>query len=267
VGDVPQGPRVMFEVPMLTTKNSQEPEDQGPSTQHEGVLYFGIFCAPLSYLISPPGTASAPDDEAPQTPIGAHQTLPDSPGAESFASPSFTSNSSLPRTPPSLAGRRCGSPRVGRHCESRWAQRQVKRKGAQDVNTFFKSDGGFKACIFCQFVTLCLIIFIPANTSFRKAHAIDANYEVARYSKSTSTTVLRKHLCDCHADTWISSCTELNINITAKAAQSTVNAYRRKHEGFSQPTEENGAEHIRQTYSKEAFLDALVDFIVSDDQV
>ena len=143
---------------MLTTENSQEPEDQGPSTQHEGVLYFGIFCTPLSYLISPPGTASAPDDEAPQTPIGAHQTLPDSPGAESFASPSFTSNSSLPRTPPSLAGRHHGSPRVGRHCESRRAQRQAKRKGAQDVNTFFKFDGGFKACIFCQFVTLCLII-------------------------------------------------------------------------------------------------------------
>lgn len=110
-------------------------------------------------------------------------------------------------------------------------------------------------------------IIIPANTSFRKAHAIDANYEVARYSKSTSTTVLRKHLCDCHTDTWISSCTELNINITAKAAQSTVNAYRRKHEGFSQSIEGNEAAHIRQTYSPEAFLDALVDFIVSNDEV
>ena len=113
----------------------------------------------------------------------------------------------------------------------------------------------------------CVFIVILANTSFRKAHAIDTNYEIVHYSKPTSTTVLHKHLCDCHVNTWISSCTELNINITAKAAQSTVNAYWRKYEGFSQPTEGNGAEHICQTYSQEAFLDALVDFIVSDDQV
>ena len=71
----------------------------------------------------------------------------------------------------------------------------------------------------------CVFIVILANTSFRKAHAIDTNYEIVHYSKPTSTTVLHKHLCDCHVNTWISSCTELNINITAKAAQSTVNAY------------------------------------------
>ena len=45
--------------------NSQEPEDQRPSTQNEGVLYFGILCTLLSYLISPAGTASAQNDEAP----------------------------------------------------------------------------------------------------------------------------------------------------------------------------------------------------------
>jgi len=152
----PRSPHVVFEVPMQTAEISQESKDQGPSTQHEGVLYFRIFCTPLSYFILHSGTTSAPDNEAPQTPIGAHQTLPDSPGAESFALPSPTSSSqsSSPRTPRSLADRRRGSPRVGRHCESRRAQRQAKRKGAQDVNTFFKSDGGFKACIFCQFVTL-----------------------------------------------------------------------------------------------------------------
>lgn len=192
--------------------------------------------------------------------------LPDSPGTESFAPPSYTFNlpSSLPQTPPSLArliaGQHHGSPRVSHYCESQWPQWQAKQRGTQDVNTFLRPA-------FFASLSPCVFIVILANTSFRKAHAIDTNYEIVHYSKPTSTTVLHKHLCDCHVNTWISSCTELNINITAKAVQSTVNAYRRKYEGFSQPTEGNGAEHICQTYSQEAFLDALVDFIVSDDQV
>jgi len=77
--------------------------------------------------------------------------------------------------------------------------------------------------------------------------------------------VLRKHLCDCHSDAWIAGCDKLGIDITAKAAQRTVRDYRHR-SGESVPTGPE-AEEIRQAYTKERFLDALVDFVASEDVV
>ena len=70
-------------------------------------------------------------------------------------------------------------------------------------------------------------------------------------------------MCDCHADSWIGGCDKLGIEITAKVAQSTIRLYRhRRGQAFK---ESNPS--ARTPYSPEAFVDAIVDFIISDDQV
>jgi len=72
-------------------------------------------------------------------------------------------------------------------------------------------------------------------------------------------------MCDSHPDAWISGCDKLGIDITAKGAQSTVREFRRR---WGEATaSDDDPENLRQRYSPEAFVDAIVDFIVSDDQV
>jgi hypothetical protein len=71
---------------------------------------------------------------------------------------------------------------------------------------------------------------------------------------------LRKHLFTDHIAKWITSCEDLNISITAAAAVEAIRKFRKEPAATSLETE-------RPQYSKEAFIDALVDFIAADDQV
>jgi len=83
---------------------------------------------------------------------------------------------------------------------------------------------------------------------------------------STGTSVKRQHLVDCHADAWISGCDRLKIPITAKAVQDNVRNYRIKQgQADTKPTSTEST--ARTPFSQEAFVNMIMDFIVSDDQV
>jgi hypothetical protein len=76
----------------------------------------------------------------------------------------------------------------------------------------------------------------------------------------TSTSNLRKHLYSEHIEEWVTGCDDLKIKITAEAALPAVCKFRAEPEPTSLE-----AEH--QEYTKEAFVEAILEFIVGDDQV
>jgi hypothetical protein len=94
----------------------------------------------------------------------------------------------------------------------------------------------------------------------RQAHATDPSHHVSDFSVTTSTSGLRKHLFTDYIAEWITSCDDLNIPITAAAAVEAIRKFRKEPE--TTPLE---SEHPQ--YSKEAFIDAIVDFVVGDDLV
>jgi len=80
-----------------------------------------------------------------------------------------------------------------------------------------------------------------------------------------ATGPLCKHLVDAHCDAWILGCDELHIKISAKEAQTAIVEYRkRKGQTYTSP---NSGSTERKLYSKEAFVNAIVEFIAGDDQV
>jgi hypothetical protein len=91
-------------------------------------------------------------------------------------------------------------------------------------------------------------------------HSTDPSHYVTDFSSTTSTSNLRKHLFTDHIEKWITSCEKLNIVITATAAVEAIRQFRKEPATTSLESE-------RLQYSKEAFNDAVVDFIVGDDQV
>jgi hypothetical protein len=84
------------------------------------------------------------------------------------------------------------------------------------------------------------------------------------YSTGSSTSTLRKHLCSKdHVDIWIEACKRFGVEITAKEARPHLNSYLRRK--GREPVDE--ADIHRVPYSYEAFVDAIVEWVVSDDQV
>ena len=63
-----------------------------------------------------------------------------------------------------------------------------------------------------------------------------------------------------HIAEWVTGCDDLNIKIIAQAALPAVREFRNEPE----PTSLEGE---RQEYTKEAFVEAILEFIVGDDQV
>ncbi|KAJ7936657.1 hypothetical protein B0H13DRAFT_1469856, partial [Mycena leptocephala] len=87
-----------------------------------------------------------------------------------------------------------------------------------------------------------------------------------KFSRTTSSGVLRKHLYEHHVDAWVEGCDKLKIPIKAKEAASHVDAYRvRKHQKTG-ATSNSEPGKKRTPFSQEAFVDAIVEFIVGDDQ-
>jgi hypothetical protein len=95
---------------------------------------------------------------------------------------------------------------------------------------------------------------------YRQAHAADPSHHVSTFGTTTSTSNLRKHLFTEHIATWLESCKDLNITITASAAVEAIRKFRK--EPAATPLESE-----RPQYSREAFIDAIVDFVVGDDLV
>jgi hypothetical protein len=98
-----------------------------------------------------------------------------------------------------------------------------------------------------------------SDNSVRNLHETDPSHDVAKFSERTGTGVLRRHLYEYHLSEWVKGCDQLGIQITAKGAMPAVNAFR----GLRVEPEETA----RKPFSNEAFVDAIVEFIVGDDQV
>lgn len=86
-----------------------------------------------------------------------------------------------------------------------------------------------------------------------------------KYGKTTSTSVLRRHLFSIgrdkvtHIDEWIAECSRRNITITAKEALEAIAAHR----GIRPETQTQSRPQFTQT----RFINSLVEFIVATDQV
>ena len=89
--------------------------------------------------------------------------------------------------------------------------------------------------------------------------------KVSTFSLKTATGVLRRHLYEHHTDSWIEGCDKLRIPITAKDAQRVVSEYRHRNGQAGANNAENS--RTRRPFSNEAFIDAIIEFIVADDQV
>jgi hypothetical protein len=86
---------------------------------------------------------------------------------------------------------------------------------------------------------------------------------VAAFGLKTATSTLRKHLAVEHPNDWISTCDKEHIEIKAYGVQEFIAKYRQ--EKGEQPPDAEG--RPRQPYSREGFVDAIVEWIVTDDQV
>jgi hypothetical protein len=95
---------------------------------------------------------------------------------------------------------------------------------------------------------------------YRHIHESNPSHTVADFSLVTGTSNLRKHLYNEHLEQWVTSCDDLKIEITAQAAIPAVKKFRQ--EPVDTPLESE-----RPEYSKEAFVEAILEFIVGDDQV
>lgn len=80
------------------------------------------------------------------------------------------------------------------------------------------------------------------------------------FAVTTGTGSLRKHLSGEHIEEWVTSCDDLGIKITAEGALPAVRE-------FHAETEPTSLEGERQEYTKETFVEAILEFIVGDDQV
>jgi hypothetical protein len=94
---------------------------------------------------------------------------------------------------------------------------------------------------------------------YRKLNSVDPKHEIVTFGRNTGTGNLRKHLANVHIEDWVTACDRLHIPITAQGVEEAVKDFRKD------PTIKTQAE--RAQYSKEAFVDAIVEFIVGDDQV
>jgi hypothetical protein len=104
--------------------------------------------------------------------------------------------------------------------------------------------------VYCIFVNLCS----------RHVHKANSTHTVASFGLTTSTSNLRKHLYSEHVEEWVAACDDLKIKITARAALPVVQKFRTEPDATPLESE-------RQEFTKEAFVEAVLEFIVGDDQV
>jgi hypothetical protein len=91
-----------------------------------------------------------------------------------------------------------------------------------------------------------------------------------KYDESCSTSTLRRHLANDHWDAWITSCMESSIEITSTSVEvrKAFDKFERKHGHRGDNTRAaNGSFPIHRPYSPKTFLEAIIRWIVADDQV
>lgn len=95
------------------------------------------------------------------------------------------------------------------------------------------------------------------------------SFKVKVYSSTTSTSTLQKHLADNHFAEWVDSCDEQKIQISETLkVYPHVLQHQSERDGWqnTQPSSNPGIGE-RLKFSKEAFVNAICDFVISDDQV
>ena len=118
-----------------------------------------------------------------------------------------------------------------------------------------RKDSASSACKYYHvFENLLLSYWLTLAIS--DAQKVDESLDVATFGRSTGTSNLRKHLITKHLDVWAKACAGQQIPMTTAALQAIA--------GIQGQEIGEDAHH---KYSKEAFADALAEFIVGDDLV
>jgi len=111
----------------------------------------------------------------------------------------------------------------------------------------------------------------PNKFPSSQRHETNPMVEVVSYSDTTSTTVMRKHLTDNHLATWVQGCDQLNISISSSGKmKKDIEDYRQQANIEARGSPETANEKLDQPwteFSPEAFVDAIMEFIVGNDQV
>ena len=94
----------------------------------------------------------------------------------------------------------------------------------------------------------------------RQLHQTNSKHDISVFKLTTGISNLRKHLFSVHVDQWVTCCNDLKISITAKDALAAV----RK---FQDEPPDTSLESERPEYSKEGFIEALLEFVIGDDLV
>jgi hypothetical protein len=175
--------------------------------------------------------------------------------------------SSRQTTPTWSPGRWSSSPRAGPHSTKKSASPAGNKKNrkAKDVWPFFECENGRRVCIFCQWVWNSELFSSLSETDIinRRIKATNAEHDVTTYGDGSSTGTLRNHLCSEHIDDWVSSCDSMGIPLKAKGIKTAVDNYRQS----QGQTTSDGMQKPRRQFSKEAFVDSIIEFIIADDQV
>ncbi|KAK7014542.1 ribonuclease H-like domain-containing protein, partial [Favolaschia claudopus] len=170
--------------------------------------------------------------------------------------PQSTSPSPSPGPASPSHVRRRHSPRAGPHASPPPPPRgRARARGvakASDVWTFFENsqDGSKRDCAFCK-----------------QRHSVNPRATAPKpFASSTSTGVLRRHLYEQHLEAWVEGCDRLKIPITAKDATPHVNGYRERKNQATNGGSTSASDKKRTPFTQDGFVDAIVEWIVSDDQ-
>ncbi|KAJ3518939.1 hypothetical protein NMY22_g13434 [Coprinellus aureogranulatus] len=208
-------------------------------------------------LDTPDGASSASPESVPASPTPQEQEEIEIPSFSTSRSSSPSSQSASPRRRSPTRSPVTEVPRAGPHSRNRFTRPQAtpadKQKKALDVWTFFELSNGRRICNFCQ-----------------KQRLTGLSVNIQSYSQNTGPSNLRTHLAEQHLADWVDACDEAkpSITITGTAAAEKADSYREKRDGFAgagRTKAPKGAPQQR-AFSQEAFIDALISWIVSDDQ-
>jgi hypothetical protein len=130
---------------------------------------------------------------------------------------------------------------------------------ALDVWSFLlpEKEENLNVCVFCKCVVVFSLLHIALIALIREIHATNKEHDIARFSVRTATGPLRSHLFLHHRDDWIKMCGELGIKMKSWVSQNATN----------ENSVINNGGYSQRPFSKENFVDALVEFIVCDDIV
>ena len=104
------------------------------------------------------------------------------------------------------------------------------------------------------------MIFNVSYLDSRKEHAANPKHEIASYALGTGITTVERHFIKNHVADWVTACKDAQIRIPSSKGQAAARKYHRLPPATDLETD-------RPKFSKSAFVDALTEYVVGDDQV